>query len=168
MLSSPKKEKEDLIALLKQYKDCFAWTYDEMPGLDLEVAVHRLSIDPTVKPVKQAQRRMNPVRSIPVNTEVDKMETAGLIEPCDYSSWLSNIVVVRKKSGQIRVCVDLRDVNKGFLLSFSSSSYRLNRRRLASNRFSTRSGAGIPHCITRSEVCHRLMTETLSRFIFGT
>jgi hypothetical protein len=92
-----------------------------MPGLDLEVAVHRLSIDPTVKPVKQAQRRMNPVRSIPVNTEVDKMETAGLIEPCDYSSWLSNIVVVRKKSGQIRVCVDLRDVNKGFILSFSNS-----------------------------------------------
>lgn len=40
------------------------------------------------------------------------MEKAGFIEPCIYTSWLSNIVVVRKKNGQIRVCVDFRDVKK--------------------------------------------------------
>ena len=83
-----------------------------MPGLDPKVAVHRLAIDPSTKPVKQAQRRMNPDLQLPVIAEVDKMEKAGFIEPCIYTSWLSNIVVVRKKNGQIRVCVDFRDVNQ--------------------------------------------------------
>jgi hypothetical protein len=49
---------------------------------------------------------MNPDLQLPVIAEVDKMEKAGFIEPCIYTSWLSNIVVVRKKNGQIRVCVD--------------------------------------------------------------
>ena len=34
--------KEKLVTLLKEYKDCFAWDYSEMPGLDRSIVEHRL------------------------------------------------------------------------------------------------------------------------------
>ena len=46
-------EKEDLILLIREYIDVFAWNYEDMPGIDPQVAMHRLNIKPDVKPVKQ-------------------------------------------------------------------------------------------------------------------
>ena len=45
--------------LIKEYIDVFAWSYEDMPGLDPQ-AMHRLNIKPDVKPVKQQQRRFRP------------------------------------------------------------------------------------------------------------
>ena len=50
------QERELLVALLQKYKDMFAWTYDEMPGLDLGLVVHSLNMDPGVRPVVQPAR----------------------------------------------------------------------------------------------------------------
>jgi hypothetical protein len=36
--------RKELIKLLKEYKDCFAWDYSEMPGLDRSIVEHRLPI----------------------------------------------------------------------------------------------------------------------------
>src|SRR4051812_4304816 len=44
--------KTKLIRLLKEYKDCFAWDYNEMPGLSRHVVEHRLSLNPRKKPMK--------------------------------------------------------------------------------------------------------------------
>jgi hypothetical protein len=38
--------KSDLIKLLKEYVDCFAWNYNEMPGLSHDLVEHRLPIKP--------------------------------------------------------------------------------------------------------------------------
>ena len=46
--------------LLKEYKDCFAWDYNEMPGLNREVVELKLPIPPDKKPVKQIPRRFAP------------------------------------------------------------------------------------------------------------
>jgi transposase InsO family protein len=40
------------------------------------------------------------------------MVDAGIITPIRYSSWMSNLVVVRKKNGDIRLCVDFRNLNQ--------------------------------------------------------
>jgi hypothetical protein len=45
--------REGLIELLKEYKDCFAWDYLKMPGLDRSIVEHRLRIKPGFKPYKQ-------------------------------------------------------------------------------------------------------------------
>ena len=45
------KEKLELILLLKEYKDVFAWDYSEMPGLDLRLVVHTLNVDLEAKPM---------------------------------------------------------------------------------------------------------------------
>ena len=43
--------------LLQEYKDVFAWGYQDMPGLDPNVVVHKLAISKSIKPIKQHQRR---------------------------------------------------------------------------------------------------------------
>ena len=45
--------KSKLIDLLKEFKDCFAWDYTEMPGLDRSIVEHRLPIKPGFHPYKQ-------------------------------------------------------------------------------------------------------------------
>ena len=40
------------------------------------------------------------------------MLAAGFIKPIQHPHWLSNIVPVKKKNGQIRCCVDFRNLNK--------------------------------------------------------
>ncbi|PKU60116.1 RNA-directed DNA polymerase [Dendrobium catenatum] len=47
-----------------------------------------------------------------VITEVKKLIDAGFIREEKYPSWLASVVPVKKKSGQIRVCIDYRDLNK--------------------------------------------------------
>ena len=44
-------EKEDLIYLIREYINVFAWNYEDMPELDSQVAMHRLNINPDIKPV---------------------------------------------------------------------------------------------------------------------
>jgi len=46
-------EKQDLISLIREYIDIFAWSYEDMSGLDPQVAMHHLNIKLDAKPVKQ-------------------------------------------------------------------------------------------------------------------
>ena len=52
--------KADLIKLLKEYINCFAWEYSEMPGLSRDLVEHRLPIKAGFKPYKQPARHFNP------------------------------------------------------------------------------------------------------------
>ena len=65
-------EKEDLIKLIREYIDVFAWNYEDMPGLDPQIAMHRLNINPDTKPVKQHQRRFCPEIMKAIKSEVKK------------------------------------------------------------------------------------------------
>ena len=51
--SLTEKEKSELILLLKEFKDVFAWDYSEMPVLDLGLVTHTLNVDPEAKPMAQ-------------------------------------------------------------------------------------------------------------------
>ncbi|XP_052478465.1 uncharacterized protein LOC128033992 [Gossypium raimondii] len=43
--------RQDLITLLHEYKDVFAWSYQDMPGLNTDIVVHKLPLKPECKPV---------------------------------------------------------------------------------------------------------------------
>ena len=49
---------------------------------------------------------------VKIKEEVEKLLVATFIKPIQHPTWQSNIVPVKKKNGQIRACVDYRDVNK--------------------------------------------------------
>ncbi|KAL0410535.1 UNVERIFIED_CONTAM: Transposon Tf2-12 polyprotein [Sesamum latifolium] len=84
---------------------------EKMPGLDPKVAVHHLSVKKGARPVKQGQRRFRPELIPLIETEVNKLIEVGFIREVKYPMWISGIVHIRKKNGQIRVCVDFRDLN---------------------------------------------------------
>ncbi|KAL0313481.1 UNVERIFIED_CONTAM: Transposon Tf2-12 polyprotein [Sesamum radiatum] len=109
------EEEEAYIKLLHEFKDVFAWSYKKMPGLDPKVAVHHLSVKKGARPIKQGQRRYRPELIPLIETEVNKLIEVGFIREVKYPMWISSIVPVRKKNGQIRVCVDFRDLNNACL-----------------------------------------------------
>ncbi|KAL0423643.1 UNVERIFIED_CONTAM: hypothetical protein Sradi_0899100 [Sesamum radiatum] len=104
-------EEEAYVELLHEFKDIFAWSYKEMPGLDPKVAVHHLSIRKGARPVKQAQCQFQPELVSLIEVEVNKLIEVWFIREVKYPTWISSIVPVRKKNGQIRVCVNFRDLN---------------------------------------------------------
>jgi hypothetical protein len=58
--------RKQLIKLLKEYKDCFAWDYSDMPGLDRSIVEHRLPIKPGFKPYKQPPERSTRMKYWPM------------------------------------------------------------------------------------------------------
>jgi hypothetical protein len=86
--------REAMIILLREYTDCFAWDYTEMPGLDRSIIEHRLPLKPEFWPFQQRARQMKAEVLEEVKKEVKKMITAGFIRPCRYAEWISSIVPV--------------------------------------------------------------------------
>jgi len=83
-----------------------------MPGLDTDIVVHRILVGEGCKSIKQKLRRTHPEVLIKVKAEIEKQWNTGFLEVVKYPQWVSNIVVVPKKEGKIRVCVDFRDLNQ--------------------------------------------------------
>jgi hypothetical protein len=107
------EHKDAIIKLLRNYVDCFAWNYCEMPGLSRELVEHRLPIKFGFMPYKQPARRFHPIIQDRIKEEVERLLNAGLIRPCRYTEWVSNIVPMEKKNtGKIWICIDFCNLNK--------------------------------------------------------
>ncbi|XP_074298381.1 uncharacterized protein LOC141629252 [Silene latifolia] len=100
--------REELVRLLRTNMDCFAWSHNDMIEIDRSVITHKLSVDPSYKPVQQKRRKFASERKKVINQEVDNLLAAGKIREAKYPEWLSNVVVVPKKNGKWRVCVILQ------------------------------------------------------------
>jgi len=101
--------RDRIVEVLKDYKDCFAWDYNEMLGLKREVVELKLPIRSDKKPVKQIPRRFAPHILPKIKEEIKRLLKCGFIRPARYVDWLANLVPIKKKNGTIRVCIDFRD-----------------------------------------------------------
>ena len=74
----------DLIRFLRQNQDVFAWSHQDMPGIDPQVMSYRLNVDPGFRPVKQKRRGMAPERQEAVREEVGKLLKAESVREVHY------------------------------------------------------------------------------------
>ena len=75
--------------------------------------VVKLHIDPDVQPKQQPHRRIPFYVRQDVEKELERLENLDIIEKVTGPTpWVSPIVVVPKSSGQVRLCVDMREANK--------------------------------------------------------
>ena len=83
-----------------------------MLGIPRELVEHTLNIDPKFKTVKQFLRWFNEERRKAIGEEVAWLLVAGFIIEVFRPEWLANLVLVLKKNGTWRMCVDYIDLNK--------------------------------------------------------
>jgi len=97
--------------LLKEFKDVFAWTYKNMKRIPLELTQHKIDLDITILLAHQTKYRLNPNYVTKVKQDIDKLLSVGFIEYIKEATWLSPIVVVPKKNGKSKICIDFRILN---------------------------------------------------------
>ena len=106
------KEREQLQLVLLNSLDVFVWSHSDMVGINSTMASHKLNIIPTTRSIRQKVRRFHLDRHQIIQKEVDNLLRACFIREVKYPEWLANVVVVLKKGGKWRVCVDYTDLNE--------------------------------------------------------
>ncbi|KAL2241045.1 UNVERIFIED_CONTAM: Retrovirus-related Pol polyprotein from transposon [Sesamum indicum] len=101
-----------MIAFLRSNVDMFAWDPSDFRGIDPEVIVHRLNVDPSIRPVQQKKRTFGGEKNTIIEGEVNKLLRAGYVFEIQYTNWLANVVLVLKPGGKWRMCTDFTDLNK--------------------------------------------------------
>ena len=106
--------RQDLASFLRMNQDVFAWSHEDMPGIDPSVIVHRLNVNPATSPIRQKKQVFAQERDKAIVEEVRKLLEAGFILEVYYPDWLANVVMVKKPNRKWRMCVDFTDLNRAY------------------------------------------------------
>ena len=83
-----------------------------MLGIPREVTEHALRLDPGSKPTEQRLHWFDDERRKAIGEEVAKLLAVGFIKEVYHSDCLANPVLIKKKTGKWRMCVDYTGRNK--------------------------------------------------------
>ena len=109
--SMSSEKRVQVLLFLIQNIDVFAWDPYEVLEVDPEFIVHKINVDPSYPSKKQKPRRSAKDYVEAVRQEVEKLKEARAIKETFFPEWLANTMVVQKKNGKWRVCVDFTDLN---------------------------------------------------------
>lgn len=101
-------EKQECQGLIAEYQDIFSTSSIDIGSTD-KVHHHIELTDPT--PFKQKYRRIPPAMIEEVRQQIQELSAAGIIRP-SHSPFSSNVVLVKKHDGSLRMCVDYRQLNQ--------------------------------------------------------
>ena len=124
-----KNEEQQLLRILKKYKEAIAWSIEDLKGIIPFICMHKILLNDDANTSVEHQRRLNPVMKDVVRKEVLNWLNAGFFYVISDSPWVSPIHVVPKKGGFTviinemneliptrtvtgwRVCIDYRNFN---------------------------------------------------------
>ena len=95
---------------MKEYLDVFRWSYSDLKAYDTSIIQHTIPLKKDEVPLKKELRRMNPKLVPLIEKEIKKLFEAKIIVALRFSRWVENLVPVRKKNGEIRICIDFRNL----------------------------------------------------------
>ena len=99
-------QQQQLNELFREFSDVFSRGEDDLrntPLLELAIETHG-------PPLRQPYRRQSPAVRREEMAQVQQMLSSNVIRPSN-SPWASPVVMVRKKDGSLRFCVDFRQLN---------------------------------------------------------
>jgi hypothetical protein len=79
------KERKEILALIREFRDTFAWNYDDLKAYRGDVIQHTIPLVEGAKPFRQKLRHINPKLASQIQKELQKMVDAGIIAPIRYS-----------------------------------------------------------------------------------
>ena len=93
--------------LIEEYQDVFEGNLGTLPG------AQRLEVDPATSPNISPSRRVPLALKPRLKQELEKLTKLGMIAPMDApTDWVSNVVIATKPSGDLRICIDPKELNK--------------------------------------------------------
>ena len=105
----PQEQAEQARSLLKEYHDIFSLEKRDMGHTN--ATEHKIVLkDPDTQPFKEHFHRIPPPQLDEVREHLKLMLDAGVIRPSN-SLWCNAVVLVRKKDGSLRFCIDFRKLN---------------------------------------------------------
>jgi hypothetical protein len=93
------EQEKTLLRFLFNNKDIFAWSANDLCGVNRDVFEHSLNVDPAIRPRKQKLWKMSDDKAEGARNEVKRLLSAGLIREVTYPEWLANTVMVKKANG---------------------------------------------------------------------
>jgi len=105
-------DREAIGKTLMKNADLFAWTVADMPGVKSDVITHQLFVYKEARSIAQKKRKLGEERRKAAREETDKLVQASFIQKAHYTTWLANVVMVKKANGKWRMCVDYTNLNK--------------------------------------------------------
>jgi len=97
--------------VLQKHADLFAWSTIDMLGIDPKVVNHKLSIFWEVRSMAQKKMKMGREKREAAKAKVQKLVSVGFIKETTYTTWLANILLVKKSNGKWRMCTDYTNLN---------------------------------------------------------
>ena len=93
------KEISEYSELIDEFRDTFAWLYDELKNIPRGMVEHHIPLIPGSRPIRQKERRMNSQLQLLVKAELERLLQAGFIEPIEIIDSVSPMLMVKKIMG---------------------------------------------------------------------
>jgi hypothetical protein len=106
------EQESNLRRFLFHNKDVFAWSANDLCGVDRRIIENDLIVNPSARPHKQKLRNMSEDKDEAIKAEVKRLLNAKVIREVAYLEWLANTVMVKKSNGKWRMCIDFTNLNK--------------------------------------------------------
>ena len=97
-----------------------AMEHEDLKGVDPKVCQHKIPLILNAKPILLQRYQMNPNYAEKVKEEIDNLIKVGFIAEVESSDWFFSIMVVPKKNGKLRVCVDYRKLHAQTIMLFKA------------------------------------------------
>jgi hypothetical protein len=106
------EQEKTLLIFLFNSKDVFAWTTNDLCGVNRDIIEHSLNVDSSFRPRKQRLQKMSDVKAEDARNEVKRLLSVGVIIEVTYPEWLANTVMVKKANEKWMMCIDFTNLNK--------------------------------------------------------